>query len=384
MLSPEVTLCIPAWQSEQFIEETLGYAQRQSYPNLRILVSVDQCDDNTALICQRIADSDPRVKVLVQEKRLGWAGNVNFLLQQVRSPLFALYWHDDIIGPRWVEILARAMIGNSQVVAAYGSTRHFGSHDYHDLSGRPLLGQTAERLIEVLINPELLGLTRCMIRKEIIDLGLTIPQLDGRDYFENNHPYWLQILASGQILYIPEAEYNRRNGIGSSVVDGWLRLPQSQVLLDMRKNVSDCMQIITDSISDPTELVAVTYCLYLFILRRLRLFELNHNQASSPIEMSELSEAFKELQQIELVDQFDQQQLRGVTEALSDIFFLEGKYWQAAKAWNKALAKFTAAMAIQNHTNNCSTEIADCLLNLDYTEESRAITAQHKSFGNEP
>ena len=55
----EVTVCIPAWQAEPFIDRTLGCARKQTHSRLRILVSIDASDDATAEICQAHAELDP-------------------------------------------------------------------------------------------------------------------------------------------------------------------------------------------------------------------------------------------------------------------------------------------------------------------------------------
>ena len=50
---PDVTICIPAWQAADFIERTLRCARSQTYEDIHILVSVDQCEDATVEICNR-------------------------------------------------------------------------------------------------------------------------------------------------------------------------------------------------------------------------------------------------------------------------------------------------------------------------------------------
>ncbi len=96
MTEPVVTVCIPTWQAEAFIDQTLGCARNQTYPRLRImiLVSVDHSDDRTTEICQRHAREDRRVEGFAQGERLGWARNINFLLDQVTSEYFFIYPHD--------------------------------------------------------------------------------------------------------------------------------------------------------------------------------------------------------------------------------------------------------------------------------------------------
>lgn len=87
-LRSDVSICIPAWQSEGIVERALRCASGQTHAGLRILVSVDHSTDATAAVCNAYAHQDRRVEVHVQEERLGWAGNVNFLLDKVDTEFF--------------------------------------------------------------------------------------------------------------------------------------------------------------------------------------------------------------------------------------------------------------------------------------------------------
>ena len=108
--APDVTLCIPAWQAATFIERTLRCARAQSYPAIRIAVSVDRGDDDTEAICRRHAAEDPRIDVVAQPVRLGWADNCNALLDGVQTPLFCLYFHDDVLHPGYIDTLRSALL----------------------------------------------------------------------------------------------------------------------------------------------------------------------------------------------------------------------------------------------------------------------------------
>ncbi len=102
-MSGDVTICIPTWQAASFIDRTLSCARAQTYPLLRIVVSVDRCDDGTLALCQAHAKNDSRLEVIVQADRLGWSGNANAALDRARSEFFCLYFHDDVITPDYVD-----------------------------------------------------------------------------------------------------------------------------------------------------------------------------------------------------------------------------------------------------------------------------------------
>jgi glycosyltransferase involved in cell wall biosynthesis len=116
---PGVVACLPAWNAEKFIEETLGSLAAQTYGNLHVLVSVDLSTDATAEICRRFAARDPRFEVIVQTERLGWVGNVNALLGKADRELCFFAFHDDLLHPNYVSALAAALVANPKAVLSF-------------------------------------------------------------------------------------------------------------------------------------------------------------------------------------------------------------------------------------------------------------------------
>jgi glycosyltransferase involved in cell wall biosynthesis len=117
--STSVVACLPAWNAAQFIEETLDSLAAQTYEELRILVSVDLSDDDTAEICDRYAARDARFEVIKQRTRLGWVKNVNESLRQVDAPYALFAFHDDLLDPRFVERLAVRLDASPNAVLAF-------------------------------------------------------------------------------------------------------------------------------------------------------------------------------------------------------------------------------------------------------------------------
>lgn len=110
MAPARVNVCIPAYEAEEFIDRTLRCARAQTFEDIRILVSIDVSADDTEGVCRTHAAEDERVEVLAQPRRLGWAGNVNFLLERAGGEFAFLYFHDDLIEPH----LLRAPRGSAR------------------------------------------------------------------------------------------------------------------------------------------------------------------------------------------------------------------------------------------------------------------------------
>lgn len=117
--SSKVAALVPAWQSADFIQETLDSLSAQTYSPLQVIVSVDQCDDATYDICVAHAEKDPRFSVIKQENRLGYVGNCNFLLNHSDADYVFFAFHDDILKPTYAEKLAEALDNRPEVVLSY-------------------------------------------------------------------------------------------------------------------------------------------------------------------------------------------------------------------------------------------------------------------------
>ena len=71
---PKISIMIPTYNQELYIDEAIKSALAQDYDNLEVVVSDDCSTDNTELVVQKYL-SDARVKYFKNEKNLGRVGN---------------------------------------------------------------------------------------------------------------------------------------------------------------------------------------------------------------------------------------------------------------------------------------------------------------------
>ena len=118
-MSSAVAALVPAWQSAGFIQPTLDCLSAQTYSNFKVIVSVDLCDDDTYAVCLAHASLDPRFQVVRQERRLGYVGNCNFLLDQIDADYVLFAFHDDILAPTYIACLAELLDARPEVVLSF-------------------------------------------------------------------------------------------------------------------------------------------------------------------------------------------------------------------------------------------------------------------------
>ena len=99
---PLVSVIVPAYNAEVFLEETLLSAVRQTYEPLEIIVVDDGSTDRTVEIVRGIMARDRRVK-LVQQANAGVAAARNLGLREARGSLIAPLDADDLWKPTKIE-----------------------------------------------------------------------------------------------------------------------------------------------------------------------------------------------------------------------------------------------------------------------------------------
>ena len=99
---PAVSVLVPAYQAERYLEEALRSALAQTVSGIEVIVIDDGSTDATAAIAERLAASDNRVRLIRQPNR-GHPAARNRGLAEARGRWAALLDHDDIWLPTRLE-----------------------------------------------------------------------------------------------------------------------------------------------------------------------------------------------------------------------------------------------------------------------------------------
>ena len=257
---PLVSILIPAYNSEPFIDRTLWFARGQKLGAVKILLSIDAGSDNTHALALRHAREDARLLVQQQHTRLGWAGNVNWLLEQVDTPFFCLYFHDDILLPQYTGHLLHVLEKSPQAAGVYCAMGHFGASD-HVSAGPEYHGSPCKRLLTLLLHPERGSPLRALLRTEVAG-GIRLPDM-GSNGFWANEPFLMQMLLSGPLAYSPEALYLRWNRRSGGLTEGWKRLSTAEVVTGWRANIDARLEIIESATHSASERDALRFALFL-------------------------------------------------------------------------------------------------------------------------
>jgi glycosyltransferase involved in cell wall biosynthesis len=122
MESDLVSIIIPVYNCENYIEGCLDSVSHQSYHNLEIIVVNDGSTDNSGKIVKRLASSDSRIKYFEQANK-GVSSARNFGLKQAMGKYCCFVDSDDKIGRDYVSTMIE-FISDSDLVAFYQNSEY--------------------------------------------------------------------------------------------------------------------------------------------------------------------------------------------------------------------------------------------------------------------
>lgn len=115
---PTISVIVPVYKVEQYLDKCLTTLTGQTYPNLQILLVEDGSPDGSGAICDAWAAKDSRIQVLHQVNQGGGAAR-NAALDMAKGELLAFVDSDDYLHPELYEKLY-ALIAQGADIAECG------------------------------------------------------------------------------------------------------------------------------------------------------------------------------------------------------------------------------------------------------------------------
>lgn len=109
--SPLISIIVPVYQTEQYLQECLKSLSTQTYKNLEFLLIDDGSTDRSSKICDEQSSVDSRFRVF-HCAHAGIAASRNNGLQLARGEFIAWVDSDDSIAPDYIQTLYDALSAN--------------------------------------------------------------------------------------------------------------------------------------------------------------------------------------------------------------------------------------------------------------------------------
>lgn len=112
---PKVSICIPTYNGEAFIEETIKSAIAQTYPNIELIVSDDGSTDRTMAIAQSFQSQTAVDFRIILHRNYGLSQNWNFCISQATGEYIKFLFQDDLLEPECIEKMVAVAQQNPEI-----------------------------------------------------------------------------------------------------------------------------------------------------------------------------------------------------------------------------------------------------------------------------
>lgn len=177
--NPLVSVIVPVYNVEQYLDECLNSIRQQTYENLEIIVVEDCSTDNSLNIFIKHSE-DPRVKIIQHEKNSGLSAARNTGIDAAKGDYIMFVDSDDIVQLSLIELCVKYAIVNDADLITYNFKA------FED---------------GIKLSPQL----------DLSDVDNLKVLEQGEDYFNQQHFAWLKFIRTSLVksksLYFPIGLY---------------------------------------------------------------------------------------------------------------------------------------------------------------------------------
>jgi glycosyltransferase involved in cell wall biosynthesis len=119
--SPSVSVCIPVYNGERFLAETIRSVLEQTYRDFELVVLDNASTDRSGAIARSFGDA--RIRVERNAVTVAQVENFNRAVRHCRAPLVKLVCADDLLHPRCLELQVEPMEADPGI-ALVAARRH--------------------------------------------------------------------------------------------------------------------------------------------------------------------------------------------------------------------------------------------------------------------
>lgn len=115
-MDPLVSVCVPTYNYARFLPDCIESVLQQTFAEWELVITDDRSDDDTAELVHRYAKSEPRIRYIINERRLGMHGNLQRATESGRGRYLKILCADDWMAPGCLNAMFRLMEDHPQVV----------------------------------------------------------------------------------------------------------------------------------------------------------------------------------------------------------------------------------------------------------------------------
>lgn len=205
MNTPWLSVLIPVYNGEKFIQATLDSVLAQGDPNIECIIVDDGSADSTVSIVESYKDKIP-IRFFQKEHTGNWAANTNHALSSASGDYACILHQDDL----WLE--GRLKVIKGLIEKRPETTLFLNPSWFIDAKGKrlglwrcPLPAYpaviSAELMTERLLIQNFISIVAPVFKRET---AVKIGGLDEKLWFTSDWDFWLKLAALGKIMYYPK------------------------------------------------------------------------------------------------------------------------------------------------------------------------------------
>ena len=129
MTVPLVSIALPVYNGEKWLEQAISTLIKQSYENVEIIIADDCSADNSQRICKQYAEKYSQITFIQNETNLGAQGNFEKILNLCSGKYITYASQDDYWDKNFISYLVEKLEANKSAVLAGSATHLLDNND---------------------------------------------------------------------------------------------------------------------------------------------------------------------------------------------------------------------------------------------------------------
>lgn len=128
MSSKKITIGMPVYNSEKYIERALRSLENQTFKDFEVIISDNGSTDNSVEIIQDFVSRNSNFTLFQQDKNIGMLENYNFVFQKCKTELFGWLSHDDFYEENFLKEISSHFKKNENLGMVYGKVKFYDEY----------------------------------------------------------------------------------------------------------------------------------------------------------------------------------------------------------------------------------------------------------------
>lgn len=200
MADPAVTVITTAFNRAHTVASTIRSVRAQTFGDYEHVIAADDgSPDETTAVVNELAREDPRIRV-IEHAHTNQPGGINIGLEHARGEHVAFIDSDDVMMPRYLEVMMAAWERDPELGFAYTDAWNFDHHSkrinrttFLERYVPEIPGPSAEELLIALIPVNFISEESTVRRVALEDIG----GFDETMTHSTDYDVWVRILSKG-------------------------------------------------------------------------------------------------------------------------------------------------------------------------------------------